>query len=422
MATWALDAPSSLLLQALATGGVLAFAAWLLLPDARRRAIAALPCPPSTLPLLGNTLDLMVFQLPRLHDWIAEQCLRVNGRTWRLDVLGAPPLVVVSSVAAFEDVLKTQFEVFDKGPRMNRIFRSVMGDGIFAVDGDKWRQQRKALSHLFTRRQFRDAISDAIHRNVQQLGQVLQASAASGSTIDLGDAFQAFAFDTFTEIAFGLEPHALEKVAKGQEDPFLSAMNEISKCMELRFHQPDWLWQLKSALDIGTERKLRQMVELMDERVYPIIIETLARSGVKGSESRHIDAVSLAMEHIDELRGTITNKEDEATRTKYLRDVSMTVIAAGKETTAVTLQWFMVMVARYPRVLGGLREELRRELPQLYTEPSFIPSMAEVESLIYLDAVIHETLRLNPLIPLNAKEANRDVTLCDGTFIKKGTM
>ncbi|KAJ0407058.1 hypothetical protein P43SY_005331 [Pythium insidiosum] len=421
--TLALDASPSLL-SSLASGSVVLLAAWLLFPDSRRRAIAALPCPPSTLPLVGNTLDLMFFQLPRLHDWITEQCLRLGGRTWRLDVLGAPPLVVVSSVAAFEDVLKTQFEVFDKGPRMNRIFRSVAGDGIVAVDGDKWRQQRKALSHLFTRRQFRDAISEAIHRNVQQLGHVLELTATRGSTLDLGEAFHAFAFDTFTEIAFGLKPSALEMVAKGHEDPFLSAMTETFKCIELRFHQPDWLWQLKSAVNVGTERKLKQMVELMDERAYAIINEALAQRHAReadGQVSRRVDAVSLAMDHIDELRGPIKDKADEAARTKYLRDVSMTVIGAGKDTTGTTLQWFVIMIARFPPVLERIREELRRELPRLYSDPAFVPSMEDVESLVYLDAVIHENLRVNPLIPLNAKEANRDVTLCDGTFIKKGT-
>lgn len=55
---------------------------WLTKLDARLRH---LPSPVSTLPLLGNTLDLMVFQLPRLHDWIAEECERHGGRPgdWR---------------------------------------------------------------------------------------------------------------------------------------------------------------------------------------------------------------------------------------------------------------------------------------------------------------------------------------------------
>lgn len=40
---------------------------------------------------------------------------------------------------------------------------------------------------------------------------------------------------------------------------------------------------------------------------------------------------------------------------------------------------------------------------------------------MYLEAALRESLRLNPVIPLIAKEANRDTMLCDGTVVKKGT-
>jgi hypothetical protein len=71
----ALSTPSiAILLCAIAAGW------YVCAPSAQIRALAKLPRPESTLPLLGNTLDLMFRQRERLHDWVADECIRQNGK------------------------------------------------------------------------------------------------------------------------------------------------------------------------------------------------------------------------------------------------------------------------------------------------------------------------------------------------------
>lgn len=410
---------------ALAGVGVLALL-WGLAPDERRRALRSLPAPPSTLPILGNTLDLMKFHLPRLHDWIAEQCALQKGRTWRLQMLGAPPLVVVSSAELFEDVMRTQFEVFDKGARMNTIFREAMGGGIFAVDGDQWYQQRKIMSRLFTMRAFRDTIVSCVLKYTLVLGRVLdRAAAAPEVPLDLGDTLHRYAFDVFTDVAFGLQENSLET---GDRREFFDATSNLGRAIESRFHQPDWLWQLKRALGVGEERVLAASVAAIDEIVYRVIDENLQRKNDvlhqphERAEKRSTkDIVSLFIEHSDSLQ----EASDAGSRTKMdpklLRDLCASILLAGKDTTTNTMSWMVIMLNRAPHTEATIREELREVLPQLFSDPSFVPSMDEVEQLVYLEAVLRESLRLNPVVPLNAKEANRDTMLCDGTVIKEGT-
>jgi cytochrome P450 len=79
------------------------------------------------------------------------------------------------------------------------------------------------------------------------------------------------------------------------------------------------------------------------------------------------------------------------------------------------------MLSRYPAVYDKVLEELQRELPRLF-DPSddYVPSMEDAASLTYLEAVIKESLRLNPAAPLTSRVAIEDTVLSDGTFVPKG--
>ncbi|KAF1329393.1 Cytochrome p450, partial [Globisporangium splendens] len=356
----------------------------------------------------------------------SDECILHNGKSWLLQALGAPPLIVVSSAETFEDVLKTQFEIFDKGERMRTIFSDVFGDGIVAVDGDKWKFQRKKLSHLFTMRAFRDTITTAVHDKVRILGDVLAKSALDQDTpISIGDVFQRFAFDTFAQVGFGLESNTL---SSGQNNSFISALTTIGEVMERRFHQPDLLWQLKRFLRIGDEKRLAECTEQLNKELYAVIYENLRRKNdpkyAKQMAARSMkDVVSLFLDELDdEGKGKASTTEGSLkVDIKFLRDIALTILGAGKETTAWTLAWFVINLNRYPNVATKIRTELRAKLPQLFTDTQYVPSMDDVDQLVYLEAAVRESLRLYPLVPLNAKEANADTTLCDGTFVQKGS-
>ncbi|KAG2760278.1 hypothetical protein JG687_00010687 [Phytophthora cactorum] len=417
---------SSSLWVALPTAAAAAVLIYLLVPDERQRAIRRLPAPASTLPVLGNTLDLMSLELPRLHDWITEQCKAFGGRTWRLQVLGAPPVVVVSSVECFEDVLKTQFEVFDKGHRMNNIFRDVTGGGIVAVDGPQWAAQRKMLSRLFTMRAFRETISQCVHDYTLVLGRSLNESARTGVPIDFADVMHRFSFDVFTDISFGLQANSLES---GEHTQFMEAMAKVVHNLEMRFHYPDWFWKLKRALKLGSEKEVAEEVAILDKMVFTIINKNMERKFNPDAAANEWpprpprttkDVVSLFLDAHDEQKA-LAEEGDTQLDANFLRDIAVVVLLAGMDTTAWSLSWLIVMLNRNPKVETKLRQELREKLPRLFSDPSYVPTMEDVEGLVYLDAVLRENLRLNPVVPLNAKEANRDTTLVDGTFVKKGT-
>jgi len=90
-------------------------------------------------------------------------------------------------------------------------------------------------------------------------------------------------------------------------------------------------------------------------------------------------------------------------------DEMKVLLLAGYETTAITLTWILVELCKHRDV----QAKLRAELSQL---PSEEVDYGQLTSLPYLDAVVHEILRLHPAIP----ELTRIVSLvCSSTVLRK---
>jgi cytochrome P450 len=100
--------------------------------------------------------------------------------------------------------------------------------------------------------------------------------------------------------------------------------------------------------------------------------------------------------------------------TPEIRDQTITLIAAGYDTTASGFAWTVLRAAGLPGVWAALRAEADRVL----TGP---PDAAALRELTYADAVVRESLRLHPPGVFSPRRAVRDIGL--GDFgVEKGTM
>lgn len=65
------------------------------------------------------------------------------------------------------------------------ILKDLLGDGIFAVDGEKWRQQRKVSSHEFSTKVLRDFSSVIFRENAAKIADIMSEIATTNRTIDI---------------------------------------------------------------------------------------------------------------------------------------------------------------------------------------------------------------------------------------------
>uniref|UniRef100_K3WMQ8 Cytochrome P450 n=1 Tax=Globisporangium ultimum (strain ATCC 200006 / CBS 805.95 / DAOM BR144) TaxID=431595 RepID=K3WMQ8_GLOUD len=372
--------------------------------------------PDSTLPFVENTLDL-VRHVPDFQDWIFSICKQLKGEPFLIKAFGRPDLTVLYTPQAFEDVFKHQFACFPKGPFFIDNLKDLLGEGIFAVDDAKWVHQRKTASHLFTMRSLRDSMTATVQTHAKVLHTILQRAVDSNTPVDLFKLFNRFTIEAFAGIGFGIHLGCLDAE---EEHPFQTAFDSAQREVILRFIRPGWFWKTQRWLGIGAEGMLKNNLKMIDDTVLDIVAKSLERRqasrGLAKDETGK-DIVSLFLDNVSQNPDFEANEFDP----KYLRDIVMNFLIAGRDTTAQALSWCFYNLSSHPEVVTKIRAEIVAKLPELASGKIATPTMEQVQDLAYLEAALRETLRLYPSVPFETKHVAHDIVLSDGTFIRGDT-
>ncbi len=92
----------------------------------------------------------------------------------------------------------------------------------------------------------------------------------------------------------------------------------------------------------------------------------------------------------------------------------LTLLIAGHDTTSLALSWAIVRCLQRPEVIDRLRDELRPAVTPDGVDPAAVGQCA------YLDAVVTESLRLDPVAAFAPRRSTRDLTI-GGTRLPAGT-
>ncbi|KAK1297523.1 Cytochrome P450 86B1 [Acorus calamus] len=371
-------------------------------------------------PLVGMLPSLLLGLRGNMYEWISGVIDRMNGTfVFKGPWLTNLHCVVTADPRNLEHLLKTRFASFPKGPYFRGTVRDLLGEGIFNADDEEWRRQRKEASLRFHSAEFRKLTAESLVELVHsRLIPVLEDSLAQHAELDLQDVLLRLTFDNVCMIAFGVDPGCLSPGLP--IIPFAKAFEDATEASVVRFITPTALWKALRYLDIGTERKLRRSLERVDQFAYNVIRKREQDLLIKGS--------TAAASKSDLL--TAFMKDDEEGKPfseKFLRDICVNFILAGRDTSSVALAWFFWLVDKNPAVEERILEEVCRIVGGRsdgggdldHDEVVFRPE--EVKRMDYLQAALSEALRLYPSVPVDHKEVVEDEVFPDGTVLKKGT-
>ncbi|KAI3942344.1 hypothetical protein MKW92_041481 [Papaver armeniacum] len=351
-------------------------------------------------PVTGTVFDQLIY-FKRLYDY--QTNIARKHRTFRLL---APDM---------SEVYTTDPRNIEHGDHNKEIVRDLFGHGIFAVDGDMWRQQRKLASFEFSTRILRDFSCTTFRKNAAKLAGAISELMRTDQTFNIQVRFTYevhFGFHIQSWIWGGFELLGREEQGSQSVHEGLDDANELTY-----WRYCDLFWKLKRSFNIGSEATLKKNIKIVDNFVYEVIQNKRELLSIEGYINEKEDILSRFL--------MASEKDPEKMTDKYLRDIILSFMIAGKDTSANTLSWFFYMICKHPLIQEKVVAEIRdvMDFNEKQTKiADFTMNLTDtiLDKMNYLHAALTETLRLYPAVPVDGKCAEKDDVLPDGYKLKKG--
>ncbi|XP_023736893.1 cytochrome P450 86B1 [Lactuca sativa] len=369
-------------------------------------------------PFLGMLPSLVLGLRVDMYEWISQVLCRQNGTfTFRGPWFTNLNCIVTSDPRNLEHLLKTRFQAYPKGPYFRNALRDLLGNGIFNADDEIWQRQRKTASIEFHSSKFRNMTTESLLELVhRRLLPVLNESVDRSDQIDLQDILLRLTFDNVCMIAFGVDPGCLSPGLP--EIPFAQAFEAATEATILRFVTPTLVWKIMRHFNLGSEKRLKDSIKGVDSFADEVI-----RTRKKEISLLQADDKKQRSDLLTIFMG-LKDDEGQPFSDKFLRDICVNFILAGRDTSSVALSWFFWLLDQNPTVEEKILGEICRIVDERNDESEMgdlIFRPEEVKKMDYLHAALSEALRLYPSVPVDHKEVVEDDVFPDGTVLKKGT-
>uniref|UniRef100_A0A0E0JTN7 Cytochrome P450 n=1 Tax=Oryza punctata TaxID=4537 RepID=A0A0E0JTN7_ORYPU len=398
----------------------------------RRRPAAASGAPrrsnhcPHPNPVLGNALPFLRNR-HRFLDWATD--LLAAAPTSTIEVRGALGLgsgVATANPAVVDHFLRGNFPNYVKGARFAVPFEDLLGRGLFVADGRLWTLQRKLASYTFSSRSLRRFSARVLRAHLhRRLVPLLAAAASSGEAVDLQDVLKRFGFDNICNVAFGVESSTLLEGRDRRHEAFFAAFDDAVEISVARvFHPTNLVWRAMRLANVGSERRMRDAIRVIDEYVMEIVAsEERLRRGEDEHEQHLLSRFAASMEEEGgELAAMFGSPE---AKRRFLRDVVVSFVMAGKDSTSSALTWLFWLLAANPRCERRVHEEVSRYGDARRADAGEDgdgdgDGYDELKRMHYLHAAISEAMRLYPPVPIDSRVAAAADALPDGTAVQAG--
>ncbi|XP_078439466.1 cytochrome P450 704C1-like isoform X2 [Wolffia australiana] len=359
-------------------------------------------------PMVGTFFDQRK-NFSRLYDYHTE----ISRRHLSFRILSSSftSEIYTNDPAVIEHILSTNLYNYGKGSYTYDIMKDLFGDGIFIVDGAKWRHQRKLAGSMLSTRSLKEASTTAFKKKAIMLASILGEAADTDKEIDLQDIFTKVTMDSLFQVFFGMDPNHLQNT-NGETKQFVQALDKSNELINARFVDP--LWKLKKFLNIGSAAVLKEKIKTVDDYLFKLI-----RSEINRIENTKEVRQDLLARFLDE-----RSSDPETLTDKYLRDIILNFVVSGKDTTASCLAWFFYLMCVNPNIERTIIDEITDSVgaPGTETYEEFTGKLNEesLGKMKFFHAALIETLRLYPSLPMNGRVCISDDTLPDGCDIRAG--
>jgi cytochrome P450 len=250
-----------------------------------------------------------------------------------------------------------------------RPLRALVGDGLLTSEGEVWRQHRRLVQPVFSRREvtgFSPQMTAAARRLAARWDGL-----ADGALVDVAREMSGLALEIAGQALFGTD-------LTGDADQLRRALSAGQRVAVVATLLPITWGPASTRMVRAAARALGR-----------------TREGIEGPVGRLVAArragssAGTGGDLLDVLLGARSEGGSPLTDTEIGDEVA-TFLLAGHETSANTLAWSLALLSAYP----AARQRLEEELDTVLGDRD--PDVGDAAALPWARAVVAETLRLYP--------------------------
>jgi cytochrome P450 len=293
-----------------------------------------------------------------LLDWLGRH-FDTFGDIYKASIYGARVYVIRDPQHA-QHVLVENWQNYVKGDFIKRV-AFLLGNGLMVSKGDMWKQQRRMIQPAFHGKVI-GALTELITTANLALLEKWLLAAEKGQSVNVTRDVSGMVLQVVLASIFGQD--------YAQVEPHFSILSE-EPARNLEFAH--------AFRSLGT-----------------IIIEVASRRRKENAAST--DTLGMLIEARDPSGHAMTDRQ--------LVDEILTLIVAGHETTASTLNWMWYLISQHPEVEARLSDQLDRIEHD-------VPDRDDLAMCAYSRHILDEALRLYPAGWLMTRRALNDDQLGD---------
>src|SRR5205085_471814 len=342
-----------------------------------------LPPGPTRLPYIGNLLSLRQDPLG-----FFQQLQRTYGNAATI-YLGKNPAVLLFRPEHVRYVLVEHPRNFsNRGVLQENSEGSFASEGLLTIDGEKHRQQRRATLPAFYKKRV-----EGYAAIIEQYTQELLKTWHAGDRVDMSRAMQELTLRIVSKCLFGIDLSSQLGPLSDAFDGIIGSSTSMAEdLLNIRVDNP-----------VTGYGKRMAAIRQLNMLIYTLIAQRRDDDRDRG------DVLSMLM-------STESGEEPGTKLTdKQIHDHILTFLAAGHETTAITLVWTFYLLSQYPQVRIKLQDEIRSVLA------GRAPTLDDLAKLPYLDWVLNESMRLYPPAWLQMRFVSKESEI-DGVKLPVGTL
>ncbi|VYS62401.1 unnamed protein product [Arabidopsis thaliana] len=363
-----------------------------------------LPPGPRGLPIVGN----LPFLDPDLHTYFTKLA-QSHGPIFKLN-LGSKLTVVVNSPSLASEILKDQDINFSNHdiPLTARAVTYGGLDLVWLPYGAEWRMLRKVCAAKLFSRKTLDSFYELRRKEIRERTRCLYQKGLEKSPVNVGEQLFLTMMNLMMNMLWGGSVKAEDMESVGTE--FKGVISEITRLLGVP-NVSDFFPMLARFDLQGLVKKMHLYARDLDA-ILDRAIEQMQRLRSRDGDDGECKDF---LQHLMKLRDQEADSDVPITM-NHVKAVLMDMVVGGTESSTNTIEFVMAELISNPELMRRAQQELDEVVGK-----DNIVEESHITSLPYILAVLKETLRLYPTIPLLVPHRPSETALVGGYTIPKNT-